>query len=819
MKKSVVLILGLFLFSFSASAQAEVKEKEEINQEMLEPFLHEQGTSDTVARKRSAKQIIYLPEKDVSAIKTIQQGYQNMMSSQINEAKFLERPILENGLYSLGTFNPKVQESIEKQINFYRGLGHLEKIPLSEKDIATAQHAAIGMASVRKQTHGLSSLTKPADMPQTFWDTAGQATRSSNLHSSYKENSLNSHFDGYITDYGNTNTSVGHRTNILGLQAISIGTGYAQANGPELTTMVNYFTATYLSSDYLTIAKKYSNDFITQWPSANYFPVQLYNKENPYNIDYYKNNKDPILKAKYEKNMRWSIHFNQKGYKIEDDANVELINNDTGEKLQITTDAQGGELTVNNPTPGYYGQGGYTTLTFKPNNDFSIVPNAVYTVNVKGLLKDNKPFTYSYSTRMIDMDATYEIGTVPVTGISISPKELTMGRGDKSQLTAILAPATATNREVEWSTNDETIATVDSSGLVTANKPGRATISVKTADGGYQFETTVTVEDRHIPVDSIQITDKKPFVVTQIANNTTIEVQVMPENASNTKLVWESENPAIAAVDQEGNITAKSFGRTKITVYSQENPAKNYTFTVITDDHSDLPDGATPLTIGKITEGRYDIGLYENLDSIPWYGDYDYFYFKAPTTGNYIFTGFAKQPDGNEESFEVAYYTNKLGSWNRKSYFSDFHSVNLAQNEEIWFYIKGQRILDPLKPANFIIDSKVGSTYSLMIDLQENYSFGSIVLSDTANNTLTGEQKLSVGDSIKLNASVENATIQNPFYYSIDWKSSNKNIAEVDAKTGEITAKVPGKVMITAENRYGIFVQSKISKSITFVIE
>lgn len=82
---------------------------------------------------------------------------------------------------------------------------------------------------------------------------------------------------------------------------------------------------------------------------------------------------------------------------------------------------------------------------------------------------------------------------VPVTGVSVSPTSVTLNNGQTSQLTATVSPANATNKTVSWSTSNALIASVNASGLVTANGAGTATITATTADGGRTATCTVTV--------------------------------------------------------------------------------------------------------------------------------------------------------------------------------------------------------------------------------------------------------------------------------------------------------------------------------------
>lgn len=71
---------------------------------------------------------------------------------------------------------------------------------------------------------------------------------------------------------------------------------------------------------------------------------------------------------------------------------------------------------------------------------------------------------------------------------------LTLGETDNLQLTATIDPLTAINREVEWSSSDDKVASVSSSGLVTAHRPGNANITVTTQEGGKTATCKVTVK-------------------------------------------------------------------------------------------------------------------------------------------------------------------------------------------------------------------------------------------------------------------------------------------------------------------------------------
>ncbi|MBB3108108.1 uncharacterized protein YjdB [Paenibacillus phyllosphaerae] len=80
-----------------------------------------------------------------------------------------------------------------------------------------------------------------------------------------------------------------------------------------------------------------------------------------------------------------------------------------------------------------------------------------------------------------------------VTGVAIDPPAVTMDAGKMTQLTAVITPDSADNPNVQWSSSDPQVATVDGNGKVFALKAGTASITVTTDDGGYTADSVVTV--------------------------------------------------------------------------------------------------------------------------------------------------------------------------------------------------------------------------------------------------------------------------------------------------------------------------------------
>jgi len=155
---------------------------------------------------------------------------------------------------------------------------------------------------------------------------------------------------------------------------------------------------------------------------------------------------------------------------------------------------------------------------------------------------------------------------IPVTGVTVSPVDLIVGLGNTSRLTATVSPANATNRNVTWNSSTSTIASVDSTGLVTAHASGTARITAITVDDGFVAHSDIVVV---IPVTSVRISQSSPISI-DIGNTFQLTAAVLPTNAYNKNVSWSSSNTAVATVDSTGLVMARSVGSASITVTTHE---------------------------------------------------------------------------------------------------------------------------------------------------------------------------------------------------------------------------------------------------------
>jgi uncharacterized protein YjdB len=147
---------------------------------------------------------------------------------------------------------------------------------------------------------------------------------------------------------------------------------------------------------------------------------------------------------------------------------------------------------------------GSLTATVEPANatnkavTWSTSNASVAAVDSTGTVTAVAPGTATISVTTSDENHTAESvvtvtsTVVAVIGIQVSPATLSLEEEATESLTATVTPENATNKAVTWSTSNDSVATVDSTGTVTAVAPGTATITGTTEDGNKTANCVVT---------------------------------------------------------------------------------------------------------------------------------------------------------------------------------------------------------------------------------------------------------------------------------------------------------------------------------------
>jgi len=144
-----------------------------------------------------------------------------------------------------------------------------------------------------------------------------------------------------------------------------------------------------------------------------------------------------------------------------------------------------------------------TTNSNTGGNAITGATNASFTIPIN-LTASGSPYYYfcevraagATSVRSNVATVTVLPATIPVTGVTVTPSTTTIEVGATLTLTVNVTPVNATDRNVTWSSSNTAVATVNSSGVVTAVSAGTVTITARSNSNPTVFDTcTVTVEE------------------------------------------------------------------------------------------------------------------------------------------------------------------------------------------------------------------------------------------------------------------------------------------------------------------------------------
>lgn len=155
-----------------------------------------------------------------------------------------------------------------------------------------------------------------------------------------------------------------------------------------------------------------------------------------------------------------------------------------------------------------------------------------------------------------------------VTGISLDKTELALVGSQTAQLNATIAPDTASNKNVSWTSSDEAVATVSAEGLVTSVGKGNATITATSEDGSFTATCAVTVSNpaTSLTLDQSEISLTKGNTATITATLTGALSGAVDEDTANIE--WTSSNTDAATVAGSGasaTVTATKTGTATVT--------------------------------------------------------------------------------------------------------------------------------------------------------------------------------------------------------------------------------------------------------------
>lgn len=210
---------------------------------------------------------------------------------------------------------------------------------------------------------------------------------------------------------------------------------------------------------------------------------------------------------------------------------------------------------------------------------------------------------------------------VPVESISLNHSEYTLDmKGGTLFLVATILPSNATERGVTWYSDHPEVATVNSSGRVTAVDSGEATITATTKDQGLTASCLIKV---NLKITGIELTPATLSI--SVGESVDLTADIKPANAYDKTIIWTTLDNSIASVDPNGKVTGNLKGKTTIKATSTDggNVSGYCEITV----SSACPTGAVDLGLTdengyKVYWGKYNMSSTGFVSSPEEYGDY-----------------------------------------------------------------------------------------------------------------------------------------------------------------------------------------------------
>lgn len=138
----------------------------------------------------------------------------------------------------------------------------------------------------------------------------------------------------------------------------------------------------------------------------------------------------------------------------------------------------------------------------------------------------------------------------------------TAATGESAETDEKVAKA-AEKLTIEWTSSDESVATVDATGTVTAVAAGEANVTASVKDADIAASTHIKVVVTPTGVVAPESID----LVTNGENTKDLDAKLVPADATDVKLAYESSDESVATVDETGKVTAVANGECTITTY------------------------------------------------------------------------------------------------------------------------------------------------------------------------------------------------------------------------------------------------------------
>ena len=339
---------------------------------------------------------------------------------------------------------------------------------------------------------------------------------------------------------------------------------------------------------------------------------------------------------------------------------------------------------------------------------------------------------------------------INVQSISVDKKDITIKVGESVTIKETINPSNATNKNVTWTSNNNSVATV-SNGVVKGLKEGKSIITVKSDDSGMSASTNVTVISNGNGASTTGVAGilvSPTNAILQVGESIKLGITIIPYDAKNQKVTWTSNNTSVVTVTSDGTITAKKEGNAIITAKSDDGgKTSTSNITVIKKSGPvDTSVSVTGISLNK-TSASINVGTTITLTA----------------------------------TISPSNATDKTVTWT-----SSNTNVATVSNGIVLGKTAGTAVITA--------SSNNGKTATATITVTNT----STTVNVTSVSLNTTSASINVGGSVTLTATVSpsNATNKN-----VTWTSSNTNVATVS--NGVVTGVAAGTAVITASSNNG----------------
>ena len=154
----------------------------------------------------------------------------------------------------------------------------------------------------------------------------------------------------------------------------------------------------------------------------------------------------------------------------------------------------------------------------------------------------------------------------------------------EAKIKAKVYPINLPDKKITWKSSDDNIAKIDSGGNITAQNPGKATLTAMLYSQKKSATATLSVRQ---PVTGIFMPTSTITLYTG-GEGRLLQTEIFPKNATNQNITWKSKNTKIARVDENGRVKPVGVGMTEITATTEDGGFEAKCFVNVVNSYVDV---------------------------------------------------------------------------------------------------------------------------------------------------------------------------------------------------------------------------------------